>query len=501
MTAANVVEPPGSDAAASHAVPVLSPERLQHLESDPSLQVDGLPEQQHEQLPQEQVETGLANSSSPRLSAPPPVSKIAEVGTVQPSRMSTDEPLPTSASTEKLEDVPDFPQQEASKVNYSIDSTCAASTLSGGTSSNSNMIPLLKASPPVPVGRIAGRFKVRLWRLSNRQPYGISFSSGNDGSIVIGEEAPHLALRRGDEVVGINGQAVTSVRQCREVLANSRDLELHLYHHELPKEIKERQSVFGNCIETRDMPVCCDACFNPPESRCRARTFPLRDMLLSTSPVPIDASGLFSLTLVRTSRKQPFGLVIGSLPHECKEQPPPYESTFTTVFPAPSSGSFASSTGWDMQEAPAAPRESEVSVEQEQAQEEPLAMFVKEALPHLGLLERDELLQVNGEKASSSEVVKAAFKDSMTLNLELRRHGHCGIVRRMEEHSMGCETSTRDFPVPSRPNWASSLWKRLGIRSCCSGHAVAADDQTWADRSHDIDVLRVHTDEQYTHLV
>jgi len=323
------------------------------------------------------------------------------------------------------------------------------------------------------------------------QPYGISFGSGENGSIVIGEEAPHLALRRGDEVVGINGQAVTSVRQCREVLANSRDLELHLYHHELPKEIEERQNVVGNCIETRDMPVCCDACFNPPESRCRARTFPLRDMLLSTGPVPIDASGLFSLTLVRTSRKQPFGLVIGSLPHECK-----------------ASGSFASSTDWDMQqEAPAAaPLESEVSVEQEheqeeQEQEEPLAMCVKEALPHLGLLEGDELLQVNGEKASSSEVVKASLEDSMTLNLELRRHGHCGIVRRMEEHSMGCETSTRDFPVPSRPNWASSLWKRLGIRSCCSGHAVAADDQTWADRSHDIDVLRVHTDEQYTHLV
>eukprot|EP00419_Tripos_fusus_P003881 CAMPEP_0172689460 /NCGR_PEP_ID=MMETSP1074-20121228/23156_1 /TAXON_ID=2916 /ORGANISM="Ceratium fusus, Strain PA161109" /LENGTH=481 /DNA_ID=CAMNT_0013509267 /DNA_START=57 /DNA_END=1502 /DNA_ORIENTATION=- len=481
MTAAIAEGHPGSNAAASHAMPVLSPERLQQLETDPPLQ--------------EQIETGAAQSSSARPSAPRQASDTAEAGPVPHTRRSADEPLPASASTEKLEHVSSFPQQEASKVTYSIDSTCAASTLSGGTSSNSNMIPLLKASPPVPVGRIAGRFKVRLWRLSSAQPYGVSFGNDKGGSIVVAEDAPHLALRRGDEVVGINGQAVTSIRQCREVLSNSKEMELHLYHHELPKEIIERQSVFGNCIETRDMPVCCDACFNPPEPRCRSRSFPLRDLLLSTGPVPIDANGLFSLTLVRASRKQPFGLAIGSLPIENMQQPPAYESSFTTVFPLPASNSFASSVDWETQEAPAAPRESEIAVEQE-----PVAMFVKEALPHLGLLEGDEILQVNGEKAINSEVVKA-FTDSMTLNLELRRHSHCGIVRRMEEHSMGCDTSTRDFPMPSRPNWASSLWKRFGIRTCCSGNALVTDDQTGADRSHDIDVLRAQTDEKYTQPV
>ena len=212
MTAANAVEPPGSDAAASHAVPELSPERLQQLESDSSLQVAGQPkqqEQQHQQRPQEQAENRVATSSSPRLPIPPPVSEMAEVGTVQPVSMPTDEPLTTPASIEKLEDLHNFPQQEATKITYSIDSTCAASTLSGGTSSNSNMMPLLKVSPPVPVGRIAGRFKVRLWRLSSAQPYGVSFGNDKGGSIVVAEDAPHLALRRGDEVVGINGQAVT----------------------------------------------------------------------------------------------------------------------------------------------------------------------------------------------------------------------------------------------------------------------------------------------------
>jgi hypothetical protein len=93
------------------------------------------------------------------------------------------------------------------------------------------MRPLLKASPPMPVGSKVGRYRVRLWRATSRQPFGINFAI-DDGKIVIGEDVVHLGLRRGDELVRANHLNAARSDECRHVLAESTYVDLLLQHRE-----------------------------------------------------------------------------------------------------------------------------------------------------------------------------------------------------------------------------------------------------------------------------
>ncbi|CAK0878485.1 unnamed protein product, partial [Prorocentrum cordatum] len=84
-------------------------------------------------------------------------------------------------------------------------STCAASMPSCHSERDlgPRLSPLLRASPPAPVGRVAGRFRVRLWRASRSQPFGVAFADGAaPGRAAVAEDAPHLGLRAGDEAIG-----------------------------------------------------------------------------------------------------------------------------------------------------------------------------------------------------------------------------------------------------------------------------------------------------------
>merc|ERR1712228_598202 len=63
-------------------------------------------------------------------------------------------------------------------------------------------------------------------------------------------------------------------------------------------------------------------------------------------------------------------------------------------------------------------------------------MFIKENLPHLGLLEGDELLQINGSPANDVNTCRVVLKSAMTLSLEFRRPGELGLVRRLAEPSI-----------------------------------------------------------------
>jgi len=385
----------------------------------------------------------------------------------------------------------------------SLDSTCAASTLSGGTSSSTSLLPLLKASPPTPVGRLAGRYRVRLWRPSAAQSFGISFGSTKTGKVTIVDDMPHIGLRKGDEVLSLNGQPATCVRQSGHILAGSCDLELMLYHREIPEEAFAEKLQMPLCNmfpEPRELPSSCESCFNPPEPRCRAHSFPLRDLLLTTGPVPLDACGTFTMQIVRKSRMQPFGLVIAATPLTLNERAGGAVSS--TLFYSGSS-SVASAgppaAGLGMTNMFLSNSENASLVSDEAAHEreisekaadgvdlEPVAMLIKESLPQLGLIEGDELLQINGAPATSIEACKVALRTAMTLSLDLRRPGHIGLVKRLEEPCTTSASSVKDADNRSGQNWLPGFWRRLAPNICCLGPTLGSDDHTGLDRSHDI---------------
>lgn len=398
---------------------------------------------------------------------------------------------------------------EAGKtVAASIDSTCAGSTLSGGTSSNTPFMPLLKASPPTPVGRLAGRFKVRLWRASTAQPFGVSFGSGNKtGTIIVEDAMPHIGLRKGDEVISINGQPVTCVRQGSQALETSSSLELLLFHRELPDDSTEKppRPLCGVCLEPGDFPACCEPCFLPPESRCRASSFPLRDVLLTTGPVPSDACGSFSMQILRISRMQPFGLVIAATPRASQNSRNeiPVDARESTDVPSVSSaGAGLDSSGTGASASRLVSGLGGTSPTSDEADEEiiggpsgktelePVFMCIKENLPHLGLMEGDELLQINGAAANSVEACKVALRTATTLALELRRPGQIGFVKRLEEPSAVSASSVKDAQESTGNDWFSRMWRRITTQACCFQTASPSDDQTGLDRTHDIHLSR-----------
>uniref|UniRef100_A0A7S0B844 PDZ domain-containing protein n=1 Tax=Pyrodinium bahamense TaxID=73915 RepID=A0A7S0B844_9DINO len=466
--------------------------------------------------PQDGSEPAKQDEAAPLLEAP----TVATPSTPRSDRnlhKAPDQPAEEPAARPSLRGGPDDTRSacsvgEASKgAVFSIDSTCAASTLSGGTCSNTSLLPLLKASPPTPVGRIAGRYKVNLWRSSGGQPYGISFGSGSRaGEIVIAEDAPHLGLRKGDEVISINGQYVERVRECGQILTNSRDLELQLYHRE-PADDAEAEHhltpLCGMCRESHGLPTCCEPCFNPPEPRCRAQAFPLRDLLLTTGPVPIDVYGSFAIQIVRISRKQPFGLVVAAIPEAEAEA----RGGADAELGAPRSQVGGHSTGPDdvvcasnvlsgdccaeaSADEAADPMEENV---EDAPKVEPVTMFIKEHLPHLGLMEGDELLQINGVHANSVQTCKVALRTSMTLALELRRPGHAGLVRRLPEPSVAGASSVKDMNDHGGEDWLSGFWRRLGTRMRCLTSCCPPEDFSGIDRSHDLDLGKVFSDESY----
>ena len=90
----------------------------------------------------------------------------------------------------------------------------------------------LKVSPPIPVGRLAGRFKVQIWRASPEHklnlivgPGSQSLSlrsicflqtfhgrrNGNRGDVVVMLDASHLGIYSGDEVLAWCGAELRDV--------------------------------------------------------------------------------------------------------------------------------------------------------------------------------------------------------------------------------------------------------------------------------------------------
>jgi hypothetical protein len=189
-------------------------------------------------------------------------------------------------------------------------------------------MPLLKASPPLPVGTLVGRFRVRIWRATIRQPFGINFMVEGT-TILIAEDLEHLGIRRFDRLVLVNGRRAANVDECRRILSESLSVDLVLQHSEMEEETSATTSsscawsffsLFGRStqpVQQASAPSSEDyMCFGSLASP-RRTTQQLRVLLSTTRPAVVPASmaageqedGVeFDITLQRVSQRQRFGL-------------------------------------------------------------------------------------------------------------------------------------------------------------------------------------------------
>lgn len=357
---------------------------------------------------------------------------------------------------------------EASR-EYLLRTLTPSASTRGEESCAESLAPLLKASPPIPVGRLPGRYKVKLWRSTADQPLGLALGLNSSGITVMAKDAPHFGFRAGDEVLSVNGCAIQDLRQCGQLLEGSQELELHLYHKEGREhiqrgagldEMKDLQAAphIGSDLcwtstmacEPQAMPECCDAFFNPPEPRCKASEWPLRELLSISGPFTMPGDGsIFRLHLARTSLRQPFGLQLGVLslsPQAGMSSELSAEGLSRTTCALPLSESFASSQAepdWAPREVTCEEVQPEVvlmphgqrenllaDVPSRDLSREPTAesasscggpVVVLASMPYFGLHQGDELLTLNGIRIRSLGVCKMVLKRSMNITLELRR--------------------------------------------------------------------------------
>lgn len=198
---------------------------------------------------------------------------------------------------------------------------------SGGGSAREDPSPraLLKASPPMPMSSIIGRYRIRIWRATRRQPFGINFVVIGD-SITIGEDLEHLGMRQADTLVSVNGIKAVQVDQCRRVLAEASSVDMVLQHRELdegPAPEAVESCAFGIFSLFRSAPARKEAVIQPTDPACFASTrdIPPKQLrvMLSTTPLTVVPAGMcveavedgsveFELTLQRASLKQRFGM-------------------------------------------------------------------------------------------------------------------------------------------------------------------------------------------------
>jgi len=193
--------------------------------------------------------------------------------------------------------------------------------------------PLLRVSPPTPVGPVTGRYSVRIKRASLKQPFGVAFQAEDD-VISIAEDLPHLGLRRFDQLVTVNAVRPDSVKECKRILADSATLELVLQHREafgdapgppsraVPVLSCWTCSALTNAdvvVSTRENPVqgfgdvgCCVPLIPVIRGRNTISTqnqLPMRT-LLSVTPIRVldEFNGEYEIMMQRASLKQRFGV-------------------------------------------------------------------------------------------------------------------------------------------------------------------------------------------------
>ncbi|CAE7402050.1 unnamed protein product [Symbiodinium pilosum] len=282
------------------------------------------------------------------------------------------------------------------------------------------LFPLLKVSPPIPVGRLAGRFKVQIWRASPEHKLNLIVGPGSQSDVVVMLDASHLGIYSGDEVLSVNDISVQNFRHFADILDScGHDLEIQFYHKE---DFLEMCCGPAICVP-QTMPVQEAQRFGP---KCRAESWTQREVLSASTATSLERA-IFRLQMQRTSMKQPFGLPLGVVSMPAEPSEPSNVASEDILLTAPKCHRLCvTESFWsdrdvsdDVDGTHCAEEEEEVSQDHPASLRGPVVVL--QAVPLLGLYAGDELLRINGEDISDLCACKAAMKSAINLSLEFRR--------------------------------------------------------------------------------
>jgi len=331
-----------------------------------------------------------------------------------------------STSDDKQERFP------AAEVLNQSGETCAATD----QDQSFDMFPLLKVSPPIPVGRLAGRFKVQVWRASVEHKLHVTLHENPQGGVVVKLDATHLGIYSGDEVLSINDISVQNFRHFHELVEScGQDLEIQFFRQEArfsPTLFEDDLADFScgpssMCVP-QTMPVWCDYFYNPPEPRCRPETFLQREVLAASKTELLPGPTL-RLHVMRTSMKQPFGLPLGIIDHTCEPSEASQVASEDVLLATPKSHRICVSESFFSDGDASDPCEMQSPDEEEAVSQVspgspcnlrgPVVML--RSIPTLGICAGDEVLRINGEEIPDLASCKAALKRAVRLTVDLRR--------------------------------------------------------------------------------
>lgn len=355
------------------------------------------------------------------------------------------------------------------------------------------MFSLLRSTPPIPVGRTPGRFRVFMKRSSASQPLGIVFTRTTNGAAVVAEDYSHLGLRKGDLVLSVNGKSVTQLRQCMQVLETALEVDLQLIHREEFYDSAEQCCPMMNAVaQSCEASDSCGDCLHPPPPRCQSAKWPLRDMMLTTGPLKINGN-LFGVKIMRMSRKVPFGLAL--CPEPLLSTPKGFSDSSVRVnmptgmsWKSTSIGSAAEDSPLEVDSVMASRNSSRSMDEVSDFKSDLLTqrtnkdsavhfasgstttadtnvhgfvhLALREEMAQHGLKRGDVLLQINGVPAHSTTYCQAVMKGAMTLDLVFKRPEHVGTIDPVVAEELPAKEPT-DFET----NWPS-LSSILHFLSC-----------------------------------
>lgn len=335
-------------------------------------------------------------------------------------------------------------------------------TFEGGAYS---LHPLLRTTPPIPVSRFPGRFRVVVRRSCLSQPLGISITKArHSGEVVIAEDLSHLGLRRGDAVLKLNGHNIWDLNQAVHKLESCLEADLTVVHRERPSAAVASSSCASVSSTIPEAHDCVTVCMHPPTPRTRSKEWYMRDLVLSTGPVKIK-DDIFGVRIERASRKIRFGLSFCGAPLVSAKG---VSSELNLAMGLMSGKSTSIGSGEDVcqdveQDSAVASRGSsrdsdEVSAFGHDFKETaslpclPMSLdgnleggarlvLARDMSQH-GLKRGDQLLQINGMRVHSSSFCQATMKNAMTLDLVFQRSVQAGPISPLTDAVPRLETET-----------------------------------------------------------
>lgn len=234
-------------------------------------------------------------------------------------------------------------------------------------------------------------------------------------------------------MLSINDVAIQDLTHAAEVLEQSgQEVEIHFYHKE--SELLEDENLTYETVccapalcTYRTMPVWCDFFYNPPEPRCRAETWQLREVLATSKVIELPGN-MWRLHLQRFSMKQSFALPLGLVSENDEPSEMSNLASEDGLLPSPKTKVTALQLCESFSSLPSEGSPLTDTIEKEHSEvtlegspKNLGTVVVLQALPLLGLQRGDELCRVNGHEINSLQSWKAATKHVMKIAMDFRR--------------------------------------------------------------------------------